>query len=76
MMRASLEAASADFRFALAVAAAADVLRGSPSTKGWNLATVQKLAEGATEGQADRVEFTRLLSRARGLLGATAGNGR
>jgi len=71
-MRASLEAASSDFRFALAVAATADVLRGGASAQKWNLATVQKLAEGATDGQADRVEFTQLLSRARTLLGSTA----
>ncbi len=72
MMRASLEAASADFRFALAVAATADVLRMSPSAQKWNLATVQKLAEGATEGQAERAEFVQLLSRARALRGSVA----
>ncbi|MCY1078520.1 vWA domain-containing protein [Archangium lansingense] len=71
MMRATLDGASADFRFALAVAATADVLRGSPSAQGWNLATVQKLAEGAVEGQADREEFTKLVARARGLLGSS-----
>jgi Ca-activated chloride channel homolog len=76
MMRPSLDAASADFRFALAVAATADVLRDSPSAKEWSLATVQKLAEGATEGQSDRVEFTRLVTQARGLLGATARDAR
>ncbi|WP_434390855.1 vWA domain-containing protein [Melittangium boletus] len=67
-MKASLDAASSDFRFALAVAATADVLRGGADAQRWNLATVQKLAEGATDGQSDRVEFTRLLTRARGLL--------
>jgi Ca-activated chloride channel family protein len=71
MMRASLDTASTDFRFALAVASTADVLRGSPSAQGWNLATAQKLAEGATDGQADREEFARLVARARGLLGST-----
>ncbi|MGZ3461671.1 MAG: vWA domain-containing protein, partial [Archangium sp.] len=77
MVRASLDAASTDFRFALAVAATADVLRNSPSAQGWNLATVQKLAEGATEGNADREEFVKLLTRARGLLGnAVARDGR
>ncbi|OJH35690.1 vWA domain-containing protein [Cystobacter ferrugineus] len=76
MMRPSLDAASADFRFALAVAATADVLRGSPSAKEWSLAAVQKLAEGSTEGQSDRVEFTRLVTQARGLLGATARDAR
>ncbi len=67
-MKASLDAASSDFRFALAVAATADVLRGGADAQRWNLATVQKLAEGATDGQSDRVEFTRLLTKARGLL--------
>ncbi|PTL80833.1 von Willebrand factor type A domain-containing protein [Vitiosangium sp. GDMCC 1.1324] len=77
MVRATLDAASPDFRFALAVAATADVLRGSPSAQGWNLATAQKLAEGATDGNADREEFVKLLSRARGLLGsAVAREGR
>jgi Ca-activated chloride channel homolog len=71
MLRATLDAASPDFRFALAVAATADVLRGSPSAQGWNLATVQKLAEGAIDGQADREEFAKLVVRARGLLGSS-----
>ncbi len=71
MMRASLDTASTDFRFALAVASAADVLRGSPSAQGWNLATAQKLAEGSTDGQADREEFAKLVARARGLLGSS-----
>ncbi|WP_257450538.1 vWA domain-containing protein [Archangium lipolyticum] len=77
MMRASLDTASADFRFALSVAATADVLRGSPNAQGWNLATVQKLAEGATEGQADREEFAKLVVKTRGLMGnAMARDGR
>jgi Ca-activated chloride channel homolog len=78
MLRATLDGASPDFRFALAVAASADVLRGSPSAQGWNLATAQKLAEGATDGQADREEFVKLLTKARGLLGngAVARDGR
>ncbi|HEX8825465.1 MAG TPA: von Willebrand factor type A domain-containing protein [Archangium sp.] len=77
MLRASLDTASPDFRFALAVAATADVLRGSPSAQGWNLATVQKLAEGSTDGNADREEFVKLVTRARGLLGnAVARDGR
>ncbi|MET0405317.1 MAG: von Willebrand factor type A domain-containing protein [Cystobacter sp.] len=76
MMRPTLDAASADFRFALAVAATADVLRDSPSAKGWNLATVQKLADGALEGQSDRAEFARLLTQARGLRSASARDAR
>ncbi|MFE8599037.1 vWA domain-containing protein [Archangium violaceum] len=69
MMKATLDGASPDFRFAVAVAATADVLRGSPSAQGWNLATAQKLAEGAIDGQSDREEFSKLVVRARGLLG-------
>ncbi len=77
MLRSTLDTASTDFRFALAVAATADVLRGSPSAQGWNLATVQKLAEGSTEGNSDREEFVKLVTRARSLLGnAVARDGR
>lgn len=75
LVQPSLEAASADFRFALAVAATADVLRDSPSARGWSLALAQKLAEGAAEGQADRLEFTRLLARARSLKGQSVAGG-
>ncbi|MCE9671271.1 von Willebrand factor type A domain-containing protein [Myxococcus stipitatus] len=71
-MRESLEAASPDFRFALAVAATADILRGNPATEGWSLATAQKLAEGATVGDSDRLEFVKLVSQARALSGASA----
>jgi len=77
MLRSTLDTASTDFRFALAVAATADVLRGSQSAQGWNLATVQKLAEGSTDGNTDREEFVKLVTRARGLLGnAVARDGR
>jgi Ca-activated chloride channel family protein len=77
MLRGTLDTASTDFRFALAAAATADVLRGSPSAQGWNLAAVQKLAEGSTDGNTDREEFVKLVTRARGLLGnAVARDGR
>ncbi|WP_002639644.1 vWA domain-containing protein [Myxococcus hansupus] len=72
MMRASLEKASPDFRFALAVAATADILRESPASEGWSLATAEKLAQGATDGNADRVEFVNLVGQARALKGASA----
>ena len=70
-VRESLEAASSDFRFALAVAASADVLRGAAPAASWSLASLQKLARGATDGQADREEFVQLLGRARELMGAS-----
>ena len=76
LMRPTLDAASTDFRFALSVAATADVLRGAPSAKGWSMATIQKLAEGAVDGQSDRQEFTKLVARARGLLGNSVAEGR
>jgi Ca-activated chloride channel homolog len=71
-VRGSLEAASSDFRFALAVAATADVLRGAGQAESWSLATLQKLAKGATDGQADREEFVQLLGRAQSLLKGVA----
>jgi Ca-activated chloride channel family protein len=41
------------------------------------LATVQKLAEGSTDGNTDREEFVKLVTRACGLLGnAVARDGR
>ncbi len=76
LMKSSVEAASRDFRFALAVASTADVLRNSPSARGWSLATAQQLAEGSTEGDSDREEFVKLVARARGLIGAVANEGR
>ncbi|MFP2956420.1 vWA domain-containing protein [Myxococcus sp. 1LA] len=71
-LRDTLAQASPDFRFAVAVAATADVLRNSPAAEGWSLATAEKLAEGATEGDADRKEFVRLVTQARALKGASA----
>ncbi len=75
-MRSSLESASADFRFALAVASTADILRHSPSAQGWSLATARKLAERTTEGQAERAEFVELVTQAQALMRATASHQR
>ncbi|MDY7231560.1 vWA domain-containing protein [Hyalangium rubrum] len=72
MMRSSVETASSDFRFALAVASTADILRASPSAQDWSLVTARKLAEGATEGQAERAEFVKLVTQAQALKGASA----
>ena len=57
--------ASADLRFATAVAGTADMLRGAPQASDWSLAVAQELAEGAVEGMADREEFVSLLRRVR-----------
>ncbi|MCP3142073.1 vWA domain-containing protein [Pyxidicoccus xibeiensis] len=72
MLRKSVDAASPGFRFAVAVAASADILRGNPAAESWSLATAQKLAEGSVEGDADRGEFVRLVTQARALMGASA----
>ncbi|XXF77115.1 von Willebrand factor type A domain-containing protein [Myxococcaceae bacterium GXIMD 01537] len=66
-LRASLEAASADLRFAAAVAGTADILRGAPQAEGWSLATAEALAEGALDGFSERQEFLTLLREARRL---------
>jgi Ca-activated chloride channel family protein len=72
LLRSSLEAASPDFRFALGVGAAADILRQSPAARGWSLVTARRLAEGATEGQPERTEFVKLVTQAQALMGASA----
>jgi Ca-activated chloride channel family protein len=72
LVRGSMEAASPDFRFAVAVASSADILRASPAASGWSLVTAQKLAEGATQGEAERTEFVKLVSQARALMGAAS----
>ncbi|RKH21648.1 DUF3520 domain-containing protein [Corallococcus sp. CA047B] len=71
-MKASMEAASSDFRFAAAVAATADILRAAPAAEGWSLATAQKLAEGAVGSDTERTEFVKLIGQARALTSASA----
>jgi Ca-activated chloride channel homolog len=66
-MRNSVAEASADFRFAVAVAGTADILRHSRQSESWSLSAALTLAEGAVDGLADRKEFVSLLARAREL---------
>jgi Ca-activated chloride channel family protein len=66
-LRASLDAASKDLRFAAAVAGTADVLRGAKPASDWSLATAEALAEGAVDDLQDRAEFVTLLRRVRQL---------
>ena len=66
-MRGSVAEASADFRFAIAVAGTADILRHSRQSESWSLSAALTLAEGAVDGLADRKEFVSLLVRAREL---------
>ena len=60
----SLQEASADTRFAVAVAGTADIFRHNPAAEGWTLATAEQLAVGATDGREDRREFVSLLRKA------------
>ena len=71
----SLEAASADLRFAAAVAGTADILRGAPQAGDWSLATAERLAEGAVEGLSERAEFLGLLRLVRERRATTTARG-
>ncbi|WNG48201.1 DUF3520 domain-containing protein [Archangium minus] len=64
-LHARLSQASANLRFAAAVAGTADILRGAPQAGDWSLATAESLAEGAVDGMSDRAEFLGLLRRVR-----------
>ena len=68
-LAASFAAASADFRFAFAAAAFADVLRGAEDAEHWSLADIQALAAGAAGDAADRRELVDLIKKARALKG-------
>jgi len=59
--------APASFRFAVSVAAFAEVLRGSPRALSWPLARVAELARASGEGREERVELAGLVDRARAL---------
>ena len=57
----SMKGASADLRFAAAVAGTADILREAPQAGDWSLATAEALAEDSVDGLSDRAEFLGLL---------------
>jgi Ca-activated chloride channel family protein len=65
---ASLAAAPADLRFAFAVAAFADVLRGGAQ---WSLDDIRTHAASAATGDKDRTELLALIDKARSLRGNT-----
>jgi Ca-activated chloride channel family protein len=69
---ASFANASADFRFAFAVAAFADVLRGGQDAEHWSLAAIRDLAKAAAGDNADRKQLVALIDRAIQLKGRTA----
>jgi Ca-activated chloride channel family protein len=69
----TLNAASADLRFATAVMGAAELLRRSPHADRWSFESVRELARAATPaGNAEREEFLALLEKARPLLRSVA----
>jgi Ca-activated chloride channel family protein len=61
----TLREASANLRFAAAVAGTADILRGAAEAGDWSLATAEALAEESVDGQGDRAEFLGLLRQVR-----------
>jgi Ca-activated chloride channel homolog len=67
---AAFEQASADTRFAFAVAAAADVLRANPDAAKWSWDEIRGIAEHAAGDALDRREFLALLDRVAGMRGA------
>jgi Ca-activated chloride channel family protein len=61
---ASFENSSTDFRFAFAVAAFADVLRGGQDAEHWSLATIRDLAKNAAGEREDRKQLVTLIEQA------------
>jgi Ca-activated chloride channel family protein len=61
---ASFDGAPADMRFAFAVAAFADVLRGAEDAEHWSLATIRAIANNASGADADRTELVGLIDQA------------
>jgi Ca-activated chloride channel homolog len=69
---ASFAQASQDFRFAFAVAAFADVLRGGQDAEHWSLAAIRDLAKRAAGDTAERKELLALIDRAIEIKAQTA----
>ena len=61
---AAFASAAADFRFAFAVAAFADVLRNGQDAEHWSLAQIRELASAAAGTDPDRRELVGLIERA------------
>lgn len=64
--------ASADFRFAFATAAFADVLRGGQDAEHWSLAQIRDLARAAAGASSERAELVTLIEKAMTVTGRTA----
>ncbi len=57
-------ASNNDLRFAFAVAAFGDVMRGGADARDWKLEEIRAIAHGAAGADLDRAEFLRLVDRA------------
>jgi Ca-activated chloride channel family protein len=68
-LAASFAAASADLRFAFAVAAFAEILRGSEDAEHWDLAAVRQIASDAAGADPDRAELVAMIDQAIALKG-------
>ena len=69
---ASFANADADLRFAFAVAAFADVLRGGPDAEHWSLSAIREVANNAAGDDADRKELVGLVDKAIAVKNRTA----
>ncbi len=67
----SFDGAPVDLRFAFAVAAFADVLRGADEAKGWSLDKISSVASDAAGDSGERAELIGLVEKARALRGPT-----
>jgi Ca-activated chloride channel homolog len=67
-----LAQAAPDLRFAFAVAAFADVLRGGQDAEHWSLAQIRDLAKGAAGDDEDRRELVGLIEKAMALKSRSA----
>ena len=66
---------SADFQWASAVAAFAEILKGSPYARSANLAEIGSVVAAQADRDVDRSEFVGLFTAARTLLAAASGAG-
>ena len=65
----ALDAADADLRWAAAVAALAEILKGSPYADRAALPTIEAIVTQQASRDADRAEFAALFAKAKPLLG-------
>jgi len=70
----SFAQATGDMRFAFAVAAFGDVMRGGQDAKTWDLKVIRTIAQGAAGQSEDRKELVSLIDRAITLRDRTARN--